>query len=1221
MLKKWVIAILLILGVPLISAAIIDSDLQGELQNKNEIDVIILLEDDTTARDLILEVKTPRAQAELTVADEYPHLQAISATINEEALDILIKSDTVAGVFEDKEYSIFPTEETTLQTSISVPAIGALNAHTTYNLSGRNIVVAVLDTGIDYQHPALGACPAINATCRVRGGYDFVNSDNDPLDDNGHGTHVAGIIGANSSTLTGVAPQVQFLAYKVCNSFGSCPISAILAGVDAAIENNAQIISISLGGEEQPNNGQSILSLALNQAVAQGITVVVAAGNSGPSTGCVASPGDAQDVITVGNSNDKGTIDTSDDTISSSSCSGPSAFGRLDPDLVAPGTSITSSYLNNASASLSGTSMATPHVSGAAALLLEYNSTLTPAQIRSKLMQTATDIREHTFNQGAGLINVTRAIEAKLHVFEGATDRLEIITSANKTVNFAIHIQNYDTQAQVLTFTSTDLTDLEGNFHLPSTILNSVESFTINPRESTSTIANYTIPANATPAVYGGTIVVTSSDGKQYRLPVSLTVSTSSSELIMGTVNKARSTCSNSACGDKIWFAFNQSAAATTVSLNWTNTGNNLNLYLYNTSGGLLDSKTTTSTAGEQLTLPRGSPFSWIMVHSVRLITNNVNLSYNLSLSLHDESTTFVFARPLNNFYYRESFDLSATITDLNNISSAYYNVSNSNGTSLFSTRWENFNVETLYVAGHINLSQQNVADGIYTVSLFATDRLGNSSNESITFSVDKTVPILNSITQIPLTIAPQDIVSIIANISESNLNNSPNSSAVVLESNSTGSWINASMTKISDDLWEYNISSSLITSQKNIVYKVHVTDLAGNFISTNESNFTVENFPPTTQITNPINNSIIEVGSNISFISLAQDSDNNSIFYNWSISNGYTTSDANFSLQFNSTGTFNATLQVFDGQSYATNSSTFIITDTMAPSISQLQYPTLLHNERDGNNVSLNITLFDYSNISLLQITTNATYVGGCLNWTHNLQCTWNLTSLSVGTTTFTLNVSDLADIPNTYITTYNITLTSCSDGSQNGNEEGTDCGGSCAASCSSDSSAGSSSGSSSGGSSGGGGGGGSGGGSNKIVTSSNTSSTESNSLKSASLPSSPQQSSKQTSSNATDSVSSNQVQDSNKVSENTTSSNPFLQAGTESQNNMPQSQTASPLLGFTIFDTIKETSLNERVVAGLAVISLLGIVIAVLRYRQKIAKNKRNDLSSPRKARTAKF
>ena len=160
-------------------------------------------------------------------------------------------------------------------------------------MTGTGIDVAVIDTGVDDTHPALDGGTVV-------GGHDFANDDDDPMDDNGHGTHVAGIVAANGD-LTGVAPGASIVAYKVLNRNGSGPTSDVLAGLEAAVDpanpHRAEVVNFSLGGAE-PADGP--LTSAAQAAAEAGVVVVASAGNDGPGAQTVSAPGQAPGVLSVG---------------------------------------------------------------------------------------------------------------------------------------------------------------------------------------------------------------------------------------------------------------------------------------------------------------------------------------------------------------------------------------------------------------------------------------------------------------------------------------------------------------------------------------------------------------------------------------------------------------------------------------------------------------------------------------------------------------------------------------------------------------------------------------------------------------------------------------------------------------------------------------------------------------------------------------------------------
>lgn len=251
---------------------------------------------------------------------------------------------------------------------------------------GAGIRVAVIDTGIA-THPDL----------IISGGASFVSGVASFNDDNGHGTHCAGIVGARNNFfgVIGVAPRASLFAVKVLNSAGSGPFSQIIAGMAWCLQNNMHVVSMSLGATAA---APVALVNAVNQLLNAGITVVAAAGNSfNSSFPFVGTPGNIPGVIAVG------AVDQNSLIAGFSSRGGTGNQVTLS----APGVSINSTTLGNAYKVLSGTSMACPHVAGAAALVKAKFPTFTPAQIRAKLRGTATDLgvpgTDTTY--GSGLLN------------------------------------------------------------------------------------------------------------------------------------------------------------------------------------------------------------------------------------------------------------------------------------------------------------------------------------------------------------------------------------------------------------------------------------------------------------------------------------------------------------------------------------------------------------------------------------------------------------------------------------------------------------------------------------------------------------------------------------------------------------------------------------------------------------------------------------------------
>ncbi len=320
---------------------------------------------------------------------------------------------------------------------------------------GNGITVAVIDTGIYYNHAALGG--GFGPTKRVIGGWDFVNNDSNPVDDMGHGTHCAGIIGANG-TIFGMAPEVKFYAVKVLNSGGSGSMSDVAAGIEWALDPNgdsdtsdhADVLSLSLGSSE--GSPYDVASLAVEAAVDAGAVVCVAAGNDGPYFGTVASPGLAHDAITVGAVDSTGTI-------ASFSSKGTTPYTYLKPELCAPGVNIYSTYFTGGYKSMSGTSMSTPHVAGAAALLIQVHPDWSPSKIKSALISGCREMNNSIWYSGAGQIWVPWASDSKAFSSpEVVSYGIEFGVYCNISVNSSI-AANY-------TVSSMDFHSVLGNYTL-----------------------------------------------------------------------------------------------------------------------------------------------------------------------------------------------------------------------------------------------------------------------------------------------------------------------------------------------------------------------------------------------------------------------------------------------------------------------------------------------------------------------------------------------------------------------------------------------------------------------------------------------------------------------------------------------------------------------------------------------------------------------------------
>jgi serine protease AprX len=292
----------------------------------------------------------------------------------------------------------------------SAREIEAIEAQEDFRADGRNVTVAVLDTGIDKNHPALLG----KVVDEISTSGESVNTPGD------HGTHVAGTIASNDAVHRGLAPMARLINIKVLTAAGFGTPAGVIQGLEQAVRRGAQLANLSLGWSEifhawVCNDADCILCQAADNAARLGVTVVVAAGNEGNQGAkppfAIRHPGAARRVITVG-AVDKAKVLAGFSSIGP--CSGRlspgSAIRMTKPDLSAPGVNIVSSVTNGGFASFNGTSMASPHVAGLAALVLQQNPQLLPRMVK-KLLEDSCEPVTSTPNQtGYGVINAYSAV-------------------------------------------------------------------------------------------------------------------------------------------------------------------------------------------------------------------------------------------------------------------------------------------------------------------------------------------------------------------------------------------------------------------------------------------------------------------------------------------------------------------------------------------------------------------------------------------------------------------------------------------------------------------------------------------------------------------------------------------------------------------------------------------------------------------------------------------
>ena len=268
-----------------------------------------------------------------------------------------------------------------------------------HHITGEGVGIAVLDTGA-YPHLELRNLVVFQ---------DYINHRHDFYDDSGHGTHVAGIIGAEK---LGAAPDCHLIILKVLDANGEGKTTHVLQAINWVIEHrlayNIRIINISIGTISRRQTPDQPLISAVERAWDHGITVVTAAGNHGPLPQTITTPGVSHKVITVGACDDR----TDPHLPKSYSGRGPTKNCIRKPDIVAPGSKIRSlAASKNGYVKKSGTSMATPFVSGILALTLQRFPDLTPKELKLKLYETSLDLGLTRNQQGWGLINPRGLLE------------------------------------------------------------------------------------------------------------------------------------------------------------------------------------------------------------------------------------------------------------------------------------------------------------------------------------------------------------------------------------------------------------------------------------------------------------------------------------------------------------------------------------------------------------------------------------------------------------------------------------------------------------------------------------------------------------------------------------------------------------------------------------------------------------------------------------------
>ena len=429
-----VVFLVLLANISLSQENKVDLEVEEKLEVQREVPVIVILKDKEKIDEIVSEANTEEnilgmksEKENLKVEGEFSIVEGFHGVVNKDGLEKLRNNPNVKEVEYDFPVSIL------LQDSLKL--VNASKAHSlvvnNYNVTGINKTICIIDTGINSSHPNLAG--------RVLGGYNYIGDNETIFDDEGHGTHVAGIAAA-STGISGVAPGANLISIKSLDETGSGSFSDVISGVEWCTNNatrfNISVISMSLGTKAPTifsgacDSDFNSTAIAINNAIFNNITVVAAAGNDGSSSS-ISSPACITNATAVGWA-------TKSNTLASDS-----NRNKL-VSLFATGSNINSTNISGYYEALSGTSMATPHVAGAIALLQQFNGlenklSLTPKQVVNALNNTGFKFSEgsNTFS----LIQIFKAVTSldfrKPNIF--GEEKTEVVLD-NKNLEFFINV-------------------------------------------------------------------------------------------------------------------------------------------------------------------------------------------------------------------------------------------------------------------------------------------------------------------------------------------------------------------------------------------------------------------------------------------------------------------------------------------------------------------------------------------------------------------------------------------------------------------------------------------------------------------------------------------------------------------------------------------------------------------------------------------------------------
>jgi uncharacterized protein YlbG (UPF0298 family) len=722
-----------------------------------------------------------------SVKHRYKIINAAAMEVSLNDLEKLAKESNVEKIVPNRIVSAYRLE--------SMAIIKASNASSTFNVNGTGINISIIDTGIfnhtEFQNPNRIVkqkcyCDVTPGNCCPDGTAESNNATDDS--DIGHGTHVTGIAAGKGDGYThGVATNASLFAVKVMNSSGAGSDLDVMAGIDWAVNNGANVISLSLGGYLGSSQCYDFgSSQAVDNAVKQGVVVVVAAGNGGPSSQTIAAPGCAKRVITVGNTND-------DDNILSDSSRGPTKDNRTKPDLTAPGYNINSTYNDGGYATLSGTSMSTPHVAGVAALVIQKFREIngyypSPDKVKAILITAVNTTGQRNNTYGSGRIDAYEA----LRIINFTKNRT---ISTGEEHKFKINVSSND--LKVTLYWPEDM-DTNNNLNLIIRNLTNNISYPTDPNDTVEQV----FVSDANSGFWNVYIDCVNGTNQTYYLASNMEIFEASPALLLIKPENITYTSqtgiplnfTTDSTNQTIWYKLdggNDTAITGNTTFNVTSDGfHNITLYVNDSYNNINQSTQYFSIDTVPPVITIISPFSNIN-YTTKSIWFNVSLNENGNMSLCsiNRNANFTLNRLNRTYFYNLStiaegyhnvtFYVNDSVNWMNSSSINFTiminpNITSSNADKRLVLLNENVNITTNIVDDNPNSTWINITwptglselrnmlntsstyyysfngtnqTGNYNVTIFANDTFGNYNSASVNFTVASSVNVSSSIT------------------------------------------------------------------------------------------------------------------------------------------------------------------------------------------------------------------------------------------------------------------------------------------------------------------------------------------------------------------------------------------------------------------------------------------------------------------------------------------